>query len=172
MKCHSILGLAFKTHQDLMPAYFLALFSQASSLSLPSPPCRFYPCISGAFSSHLHKYKLSFQITFRTKSFSSSPPQSSLPPLNCHSTLSLSLLGPDDFLFHYVDNVQSPSRHLSCVLHLCIPHLPEHLPLKCPIDTSNSFPKSDSLSFPQNLSSSCDLTLIKGTTKHSVSSQL
>lgn len=104
---------------------FPALCSQSCSLFLTST------VFSVPLSSHHHRYKPSFQVTFRTKSFSSSPlqlfPSSSEYP---QPSFCLSLV---QMIFSFIisDNFRSPTRHLSCVLHY-IPLLVGHLHLNVP----------------------------------------
>ena len=115
-------GLAFKTLQDLTPIYFFSLTLTFPALPvLPPSSLLIYVCLSPC----LHKYKPSLLVTSGTKSFAFSQPQilssSSEYP---QQVLCLSLV--QMILFHYVDNFQSPAKHLPCVLYLFILFLPEY----------------------------------------------
>lgn len=146
-----------------------ALFVQSSSPCLTSRPLQILSIVFRVlFSSHLHKYKPSLQVTFRTKPFSSSQPQILLPPLNIHSTYCLSLVR--DLVF-YMLTTFSTARPFSCVLHLCISLLPEHLHLNVPHAPHTPFLNQTHYLYSKTCFHSMTPVLINGTTTHPVSSQ-
>lgn len=125
-------------------------YSHSPALSVFTPLQMLSIVFSVPLSSH-HKYKPSLQVTFRIKSFPSSQPQ----------VFSSSSEYPQHLLCLFlVQMIFSFIMLITFSLQLDIfPVYPTPCwtpPPKCPIGISNSFPKSNSLSFPPNLFSSYD----------------
>ena len=160
-------GLAFKTLHDLTPVYFFSLILTFPALPVLPPSVLFYVCLSSC----LHKYKPSLQVTSGTKSFASSQPE--IPSSSSeYPQQVLCLSSVQMILFYYVDNFQSPAKHLSCVLYLFILFHLEHLHPSVLWAPHIPFLNQTHYLLSRSLFSSYDPPiLINGTTTHPVSRQ-